>query len=138
MITSNYIKLHYVELHQLGSLQQVTLEYLLPAFSVFFKRLLLWWGFFRFSESSFRDMLFLNVWNNWVLMTPRCTLGQLTKENLPLRWKINFWDPKVAILLDFGNAQKKYKILGNRKNPKYQKSSSGHEIWLKKCGNIQD
>ena len=53
-------------------------------------------------------------------MIRRCTLGQLSQENLPLRWKLNFWDPKVAILLDFGNDQKKYKISGNRKNPKSQ------------------
>ena len=71
-------------------------------------------------------------------MTPRCTLGQLTKEKIPLRWKLNFWDPKVAILLDFGNVQKKYKISGNRKNPKFPKTSNGHKIWLKKGGNIPD
>ena len=71
-------------------------------------------------------------------MTPRCTLGQLTKENLPLRWKLNFWEPKVAIFLDFGKVQKKYKISEDRKNPKSQKTSNGHKIWLKTGGNIQD
>ena len=61
-------------------------------------------------------------------MTPRCTLGQLTKEKLPLCWKLNFRDRKVAILLDFGNDQKKYEISVNRNNPKSQKTSIGHKI----------
>ena len=54
---------------------------------------------------------------------PQGELLEKIKENLLLKWKLDFWDPEAAVCQIL-------KIF--RKQPKFQKNSNRHNIWLKK------